>query len=357
MQPHIFHRWSWRHSAVLAGLVIAALCVAAASVGSALAQSRAAAGSVTYTDASGDSGAAPDITAATVSGDLASGSLTFTVTATGYQPTSSDGQYREVAVWIDTDKNAATGDPHDGTEFGVFADNDPSGFYWGIARWSGSSWVDARSATTGESRIGDTITWRLNVPDLGGATSFNFYVHTMIAPNENSDSTAHDDAPEGTAWWSFDVTGSTTTTTATTTTTTTTPSSAPARTMTMMYWPTIAAPTTVPKRLVAGAHVTVTFRVTRDGRPMKSGKMICDPSVAGRVVPHAESFRNGIARLAFVVPKTAKGKLLKVKVTIKGPSYQAPDGVYVDMATGLTGVVHTYYQGLPATKVATFRVH
>ena len=37
---------------------------------------------------------------------------------------------------------------------------------------------------------------------------------------------------------------------------------------------------------------------------------------AGKLVTHADSFKAGKAQLSFVVPKTAKGKLLKVKITI-----------------------------------------
>jgi hypothetical protein len=39
--------------------------------------------------------------------------------------------------------------------------------------------------------------------------------------------------------------------------------------------------------------------------------------VGGKVITRREQFKNGSASLAFVVPKTAKGKLLTVKVTIK----------------------------------------
>ena len=46
-----------------------------------------------------------------------------------------------------------------------------------------------------------------------------------------------------------------------------------------------------------------------------------------------------------------------MKIAITAPSYQAPDGVYIDPATGQTGVVHTYHRGVPTTKVATFHIH
>jgi hypothetical protein len=54
--------------------------------------------------------------------------------------------------------------------------------------------------------------------------------------------------------------------------------------------------------------------------PLTTGKMSCEPSVNGKAITHAESFKNGTARLSLLVPKTAKGKQLKVKVTIKAGS-------------------------------------
>lgn len=51
--------------------------------------------------------------------------------------------------------------------------------------------------------------------------------------------------------------------------------------------------------------------------------MICDPSVAGKVIKHVEQFKNGVATLTFVVPKTSKGKMLKVKVEIANGTQSA----------------------------------
>ena len=44
--------------------------------------------------------------------------------------------------------------------------------------------------------------------------------------------------------------------------------------------------------------------------------MVCDPTVAGKLIRHVEWFKAGKARLSLVVPKTAKGKQLKVKIKI-----------------------------------------
>ena len=82
--------------------------------------------------------------------------------------------------------------------------------------------------------------------------------------------------------------------------------------------PVIGSPVTVPGQALPGQRLTVSFKVTRSDthRPLLRGRMICDPSVAAVVIPHAESFTAGTARLSFVVPMSAHGKQLKVKVTI-----------------------------------------
>jgi hypothetical protein len=69
---------------------------------------------------------------------------------------------------------------------------------------------------------------------------------------------------------------------------------------------------------VAGKRVTVSFPVTQGdtGGPLTQGTMTCRLTVAGKAITHADQFKNGIARLSFVIPKTAKGKQLKVELTI-----------------------------------------
>ena len=83
--------------------------------------------------------------------------------------------------------------------------------------------------------------------------------------------------------------------------------------------PVIAKPATTPAKPIAGKAFAVSFAVTRSDTHARltTGRMICDPSVTGKVIQHQESFKGGTARLAFVIPSTAGGKLLKVKVTIK----------------------------------------
>jgi hypothetical protein len=83
--------------------------------------------------------------------------------------------------------------------------------------------------------------------------------------------------------------------------------------------PVIAKPVTIPAKPVAGKPFAVSFKVTRSdtGTRLLAGRMICDPSIGGKVIRHVESFRFGTARVSFVVPKGAANALLKVKVAIK----------------------------------------
>ena len=57
-----------------------------------------------------------------------------------------------------------------------------------------------------------------------------------------------------------------------------------------------------------------------------------------------------------MVPKTAKGKQLKVKVTIEPESYTDNGGVWIDINNGYTGLTGLAVSGKPTTKIVTFRV-
>ena len=97
--------------------------------------------------------------------------------------------------------------------------------------------------------------------------------------------------------------------------------------------PVIGAPSPSPATPVAGKRFTVSFKVRRGdtGKPLTSGTMACDPSSGGKVLRHTESFKSGIARVSLAIPKSAKGKQLKVKLTIT-------------------------YEGQSTTKVSSFRI-
>ena len=97
--------------------------------------------------------------------------------------------------------------------------------------------------------------------------------------------------------------------------------------------PVISAGVITPAIAIHGKRASVSFTVTRsdNSSPLTEGTMLGSAAVAGKSIASIQTFANGVAKLTFTVPKTAKGKLLTVKVTVTA-------------------------SGGPASKVATFRV-
>jgi hypothetical protein len=330
---------------IAAGLALA-MIVSTGFVSGASAQGEAtlaAPSSLTFTDPAGDASSAPDITNVAISGDASTGVLTFTVTAPGLEPANPDGLMRSVDFFLDTDRNSSTGSAG-GHEYDLYVWNDSTNaaaFYWDVGRWVGTGWQEVpMSATLGAHRSGDVFTLTVSTADLGGTTSFA--LHTVSgAYDANGNAVARDFAPDGLLTWVYDIAG-------------------PTRTMTKLVFPVIGKMQATPAQLKGGSRVTVAFPVTwsPNGKstPLTSGKMVCDPSVAAKVIPHAESFKNGVARLSFLVPKTARGKQLKVKVTITAPSYQEPNGTWIDAASAEMGITASSINGQSTTKIVTLPV-
>ena len=261
-------------------------------------------GSKTFTDGTGDmSGPAPDVTTVVVGDDPTTGTITVTVTAVGYgsMPATS---YPLIKVYVDSDKNPATGAANQsGAEYALACARDPGGSGWWISRWEGGKYVDAaQTPTMSFTRGGDTMTWTVNKSDIGVSTGMSFWLWTSTW-DSNDTQTGEDVAPDDGSW-TYDLS---------------TPAPAPLTPPAQVLNAVIGSPTVTPVKPVAGKRFTVVFPVTRsdNGAVLTKGTMICDPSVAGKVLPHSEQFKAGKARLSFAVPRSAKGKVLKVKVTIK----------------------------------------
>jgi len=297
-----------RHIILSLAAGAAAVCALALVAGVEARGSQAMTGgaaATTYTDPGGDvHGTAADITTVAVGDDYATGTITVTLTANGY--TASSAPYTVIRVYLDTDKNPATGSPNQGgVEYGLGAARDASGSGWWIDRWDGSKYVDMpQSAAMNFTRSGDTMTWTFNKSDIGGSTGFN--LSAWSAAWDSSDNQIGEDTAPDDGTWSYSL-------------------STPPPPSPVVVKPVIGTPLATPARAVAGKRLTVVFPVTRSdtGAPLTTGKMICDPSVSGKVIRHAESFTGGKARLSFLIPKSAKGKLLKVKVTIKAGTASA----------------------------------
>jgi hypothetical protein len=72
---------------------------------------------------------------------------------------------------------------------------------------------------------------------------------------------------------------------------------------------------------VAGKRFTFTLPVKRSdtGKPLNTATIVGIPFLAGKAIKHSTSFANGKARISFIVPKSAKNKQLKLKITITAP--------------------------------------
>jgi hypothetical protein len=163
-----------RHTLVLVILALAAL----AGSGPA-----AAAGSKTFTDPSGDSSGAPDVTQLVVSNDD-NGQLTFAFTFSN-RPTILTGD-DIVALGIDADRRGNTGNPL-GYEFILGFGFE--GAQVEVGQWDGARFnFDAPQTTLRAADGGRTIS--INRSELGNVGSFDFRVAT-----EGSGAT--DTAPEG----------------------------------------------------------------------------------------------------------------------------------------------------------------
>lgn len=274
-----------------------------------------------FGDPAGDAADAPDVTAVAVSHDTA-GNILFHVAAANFTPEST------VTLWLDTDRNGSTGDAGFDYQLALGLSADPGQTGWWLGQWNGTAWDEAaQRSTVSVYSSSSYVDFRINASDLGGTSAFAFQVWTKRYVADAV--TARDYAPDdSSATWTYDLSG------AEPPTTTTQPTPTPPPLKIIVLGPkklTVAAPVSTPARPVAGKRFTVTFMVTLNssggGNVMmefvRAGKMICDPSIAGKVIRHSESFKNGGAKLSFVVPKNARGKLLKVKVTIKAKNQSA----------------------------------
>jgi hypothetical protein len=248
-----------------------------------------------FTDPAGDAADAPDVTGVAVSNDKG-GNILFHVTLNNFTPES------RLTIYLDTDKNASTGE--EGADYLLALDHsaDPAQSGWMMGQWNGTGWASApQHATVAVSSNAAYAEFRVNKSELGGTSGFAFQVWTKRYVADAV--TARDYAPDGPlSTWTYELT---------------TPTAAPTPTPK----PVVVKPvfgTLLMTLPVAGRRVTYSIHVNRSdtGAPLTTGTMICDPSIAGTVIKHAEQFKNGIATLTFVVPKTARGKMLKVKVKI-----------------------------------------
>jgi hypothetical protein len=137
-----------------------------------------------YSDPSGDSSSAGDISGVTVLADKGSGQVVFRISGSNLStsPTLLTG------LFIDSDANPATGDAQlFGADY-VFAVDDTS---YDFEHWNGSDWVATPYSTVRVGGGGSSVTISVNRSEIGNTSEFNFSARSL-----NGDTKATDDAPD-----------------------------------------------------------------------------------------------------------------------------------------------------------------
>jgi hypothetical protein len=151
---------------------------------------------VTFTDETGDSGTAADITTVAVTNDDKGQYFIDVSFATPYGATGT------LTTFLDTDLNVATGDPQLlGADYALYDDHANHAF--SLLKWNGTAWDDAPSASTVTVAVTTDsmkVSLSVNKSDLGDSTGFNFFIGSA----DGAGGAGHvDAAPSGLSGWQY----------------------------------------------------------------------------------------------------------------------------------------------------------
>jgi hypothetical protein len=254
--------------------------------------------SQTFTDPTGDSGTAADVTSVVAANDTA-GNVTIQIDVAA--PFTST---QTIDVLVDSDLNASTGDPNAaGADYDLYSQF--SDHTWDMQIWDGSGWSEAPSTQTVHVGYTSTqLTFTVNRSELGNTTGLNFWVDSCDADC----SSGHEDQAPATGTWNYPL--STTT---------------GGRTLHLSVLALLAAATGR-----AGHDYTAAAVVERSdtGGFLDQGTVACRATIGGRPGPRGtgaivsvtyQGSRISASVCSWHLPKAASGKTMKATVTI---SYQ-----------------------------------
>jgi hypothetical protein len=273
---------------VVLGVMLAIL--PAAALGGA---SRAATNSQSFPDSTGEDANAPDVSSVDVSNDDA-GMITLKVNISNRPALTQD---MLMLVLLNTDQNAATGDPTLlGADYAIQLIPGAVGLF----QWNSTDFVAAASQTSltyGYDATG--ATFRISAADLGKTTTFGFAVIAVSGlttdASGNPDFTnAHSDtAPDaGHGLYTYNV-------------------------LTKLVL-TQTAFTTSPTPARAGKRFTASLGATENDTngPVSGATVTCTARIGTKRIPGTHTLANGVASCVWKLPKTAKGKTLRGTITV-----------------------------------------
>jgi hypothetical protein len=245
-----------------------------------LAPATAQAGSKTFTDPSGDSGNAADVTRVVVLNTRAN---EVAIGLTLANRPQWQGTRSVVALAVDTDRNGATG--KDGIDFWVYMVGSSNGIE--VYRWNGTDYAQGSADGFRGSFDKGILILEMTPAARAGGNSFDFYA-VSFEEDESDEST--DSVPDGDAIWTYELTP-----------------------------PVVETgfATFAPKAPRAGATFAVSRMVLEydDGSQVTTRSYTCRATLGGKVLKPT-------GRCKWKLPKNAKGKRLVVTVTAAGGTFQ-----------------------------------
>jgi hypothetical protein len=261
------------------------------------ASAAAATNSVTFQDSSGEDAAGPDITSVTVANDDQA-NLTFTI-AIPNRPTFTGDML--ILLPIDSDANPASGSADfGGADYIIEFDGPLTGrSEAALFRWDGTDFTATGvSQSTLIFSYANGATLKINASELGGVRRFGVSVIAVTgivlgADGEPDFTNIHiDDAPDR-GIYTYDV---------------------------KITPPTLALGNggARPLKPAVGKLYSQSVSVARsDGAAVQGGKVTCRALVAGAVLrPTGSSLAGTRGTCTFRIPKTAKGKMIRITVTV-----------------------------------------
>jgi hypothetical protein len=269
----------------------AVLCTAGGAWTSPAAPTAATANSQTFQDSTGERPDAPDITTIVVS-NTNTGELSFKI-----NPFARVTDDMLIGIDIDSDANAATGDPDTGADYAIELFRGAANLF----RWDGTNFSRRQNDPPQATLTFSGPEIKINASELGSTAHLKFdaIVITGIAVDSSGEldftNARADIAPDlGHGLYDFPV------------------KAAPLKLLAKKF-------ALSPSRPVAGRTLTASLTVARNdtGAVLKGGTVTCVATVGGaRVAVRVHKFVGSQARCGWAIPGSARGKAIRGSVTV-----------------------------------------
>jgi hypothetical protein len=274
----------------VSAIFFAVLAFAAGGAWAPAATTVSTANSTTFQDSTGERADSPDITTVVVSNTNA-GAISFKINGPARL---TDDMLADLV--IDSDNNAATGDPDTGGEYAI----ELFGGEANLFRWDGTNFSRRTNDPPQSTLTFSQLTITINASELGNTTRFNFAVTvitgiTIVNGDLDFSAARADFAPDlGHGLWNYTV------------------NTAPLKLVAKSY-------TRTPSRPLAGRTFTAALTVARNdtGAILKGGQVICSATVGGaRITARVRKFVGSQARCSWLIPGSARGKPIRGSITV-----------------------------------------